>query len=89
MSDYMKHLYLQHNYMSMKMKYNSVEYPLLGGRGQANDGFGNIVEPEKHEESQEPSEMMDSSKDEKIAELEAQLQETKSKLERTSRPRLI
>ena len=87
MADYMKHLFLQHNYMSLKMKYNQMEYPALGSKGPAKDGFGHIVETEKTEGNEEAvleTENQDT-KDEKIAELEAQLQEARNKLERASR----
>jgi hypothetical protein len=48
MGDYMKHLYIHHNYMSMKMKFNQIQFPQLGSKGQASDGFGHIVESEKN-----------------------------------------
>ena len=47
MADYMNHLKYQHNYMSLKQKYQMEEYPLLGGRKHLNDGFGHIVEQKK------------------------------------------
>ena len=75
--------------MSLKMKYNEMEYPVLGSKGQAKDGFGNIVELEKAEGNEEASLETENvtAKDDKIAELEAQLQEAKNKLERASRPK--
>ena len=91
MGDYMKHLYIHHNYMSMKMKFNQIQFPQLGSKGQASDGFGHIVESEKNvdeiEIAVEPVQRNDAN--ERIAELEAELSEAKSKLERAGRPRVV
>jgi hypothetical protein len=46
--DYMKHLKVQHGYMSLKMKYHQTEFPSLGG--QAGDGFKHMVEADKENE---------------------------------------
>ena len=86
MADYMKHLQLQHKYLSLKMKFQEMEFPLLGGRGKVSDGFGHIIETEKEDEevqsAQEPGFEVDQSKlkNDRIAELEVQLEETKAKL---------
>ena len=87
MGDYMRHLYLQHNYMSLKMKYNQVQFPLLGSRAHANDGFGHISESEKSMDNIEvacdPAKTEDDAR--RIAELEAQLSETRNKLDKANR----
>jgi hypothetical protein len=76
-------------YMSLKMKYNKMEYPVLGSNGPAKDGFGHMVELEKVEGNEEASLDTENvtAKDDKIAELEAQPQEARNKLERVSRPK--
>ena len=50
MKDYMKHLYIKHNYMSMKMKFHQIQFPKLGNNNHENDGFGHIHEPEESSE---------------------------------------
>ena len=86
MKDYMKHLYIKHNYMSMKMKFNQIQFPELGSKNHENDGFGHILEPEEPTEDvvteDKPSEAA-----EKIAELEAELAKTKAKL--NAKPRFL
>ena len=42
--DYMKHLKLQHGYVSLKMKYQQEEFPQLGGKTHLADGFAHMVE---------------------------------------------
>ena len=42
--DYMKHLKLQHDYVSLKMKYQQEEFPQLGGKTHLSDGFAHMVE---------------------------------------------
>ena len=86
MKDYMKHLYIKHNYMSMKMKFNQIQFPELGSKNHENDGFWHILEPEEPTEDvvteDKPSEAA-----EKIAELEAELAKTKAKL--NAKPRFL
>ena len=92
----MKHLKLQHNYMSMKMKFHEQEFPSLspqlGGNGQVRDGFGHILEAEKEEEEptitdsgEDRKESESSVKNDRIAELEAQLEETKARLDKANK----
>ena len=92
MGDYMNHLKLQHNYMSLKQKYQLEEFPQLGGHKHLRDGFGHIVEEKEDvEEDLEITVVASLDKDARIAELEAQLSdhnkvkqqlvETKSKLD--------
>ena len=83
MAEYMQHLKLQHNYMSLKMKYFELEFPSLDAKGRVKDGFGHMIEPETDVEVVES--VIDNDqlklKNEKIAELESQLKEAKAKLE--------
>ena len=44
-SDYMKHLKVQHGYMSLKMKFHEMEFPKLGSK--SSDGFNHMIEIEK------------------------------------------
>ena len=71
----MKHLYLHHHYMSLKMKFTQIQFPLLGSKGTASEGFGHIIETEKdvdeNEIASEPPKPTDDGK--RIAELEAEL----------------
>ena len=84
MSDYMRHLKLQHNYVSLKIKYQTLEFPHLGGHKHLADGFNHIVEKAEELEPGETAEAMegraDNEKDAKIAELETLLAEQKQKL---------
>ena len=89
MGDYMKHLYIQHNYMSMKMKYNQIQFPHLGNKGQSSDGFGKINDSEKViEENEEIGESVkNDAAAEKIAELQEELKKAKEQL--NSKPRIV
>ena len=40
----MKHLKLRHGYVSLKMKYQQEEFPLLMGKTHLADGFSHMVE---------------------------------------------
>ena len=42
-SDYMRHLKVSHNYISLKMKYKE-EFPQLNSQKPLNDGFGHMEE---------------------------------------------
>jgi uncharacterized protein YcbK (DUF882 family) len=42
--DYMKHLKLQHGYVSLKMKYQQEEFPQSMGKTHLSDGFSHMVE---------------------------------------------
>ena len=48
-ADYMKHLKLQHGYVSLKMKYQQEEFPQLGGKTHLSDGFSHMVETAENE----------------------------------------
>ena len=76
MGDYMNHLKLQHNYMTLKQKYHLEEFPQLVGLRHLSDGFGHIVEEKEDvEEDLEITVVASLDKDARIAELEAQLSE--------------
>ena len=83
MSDYMRHLKLQHNYISLKIQFQTVEYPHLGGQKHLADGFNHMDEPEDDLDLVEVTvvEKDDSDKDSMIAELKKQLAEANTKLE--------
>ena len=97
MGDYMNHLKYQHNYVSLKQKYQQEEFPQLGGRKHFSDGFGHIVEENEDVEDAEITVVENKDKDAKIAEHEAllsdhnkikqQLVETKSRLESAKKKR--
>ena len=92
MADYMKHLFLHHSYMSLKMKYSQVQFPLLGSKGHASDGFGHIVEVEKGLDDTEPAsdDPSTSTRDaNRIADLEAELSVTRDKLDKARAPKVI
>ena len=82
MGDYMKHLYIHHNYMRMKMKFNQIQFPHLGSKGQVNDGFGHINVSEKVTDDHETVEeaLKKTADAEKIAELESELRSARAKL---------
>ena len=48
-SDYMRYLKEKHGYTSLKMEYNQMQYPALGSQGNADHGFGHMVETEEVE----------------------------------------
>jgi hypothetical protein len=75
----------------LKMKFTQIQFPLLGTKGTASDGFGHIIEAEKDvDENEIGSELPKPTDDGKrIAELEAELLETKSRLERVGRPKVV
>ena len=92
MSDYMRHLKLQHNYVSLKIKFQTTEYPHLGGNKHRSDGFNQIVEVAPDEEEQIvaevetiPNDKLEEKtvreRDLEIAELKTQLDEQKKRLE--------
>jgi hypothetical protein len=81
----MEHLKLQHGNMSLKMKFREMEYP---GNGQAGDGFNHMIEVEKgDEEDVETAVNVQPTvgKEDRIAILEAELGETKKRLEIASK----
>ena len=79
MSDYMQHLKHQHNYVSLKIKFQTLEYPHLGGQKHLSDGFKHMVElPEDTEQRDSEAEAIteehkETEKDSEIAELKAKL----------------
>ena len=88
MSDYMHHLKLQHNYVSLKIKFQTMEYPQLQGQKHLADGFKHMVETPEDVDQREGldaaiDEKTDSEKDSEIAELKTMIAEQKKQLEKT------
>ena len=77
-ADYMRHLKLQHNYVSLKMKFRE-EFPQLDS-GRLQDGFKHMVEftdesPEKADDDVLGNITEETGKDEMILSLQRQLSE--------------
>ena len=56
MSEYMKYLKEQHGYTIRKMEYWNSQFPILGGRGNSDEGFGNMEEHGDDEDNEESDE---------------------------------
>ena len=84
MSDYMRHLKLQHSYVSLKIQFQTMEYPHLGGQKDLSDGFNHMNEPADDVDLGEVTvvEKVDSDKDKMIEELKKQLAEASTNLEK-------
>ena len=75
--------------MSMKMKYNQIQFPHLGNKGQSGDGFGKINNSEKSVDEIETigEPLKNDAAAEKIAELQEELKKAKEQL--NSKPRIV
>ena len=67
-ADYMKYLREKHGYTSLKMEFMQMQFPVLGGRHENDNGFGHMVEVE---DSTVEAPSLD--KDEEIESLKQQL----------------
>ena len=87
MSDYMQHLKLQHNYVSLKLKYQTMEYPQLRGQKHLADGFKHMIEEAEDIEQTGAAEAVtpeeSGDKDSAIAGLKSQLAEQAKLLQET------
>ena len=82
MSDYMRHLKLQHNYVSLKIQFQNQEFPQLGGQKHLSDGFNHMDEAAEDITEITVVEKDDCEKDCEIEYLRKELYVTKSMLEK-------
>ena len=73
-ADYMAHLKIEHNYVSLKMKYRETEFPALNGHSHREDGFQHMVEEEADPENPPVADLIILK--EKLSEVEKQLSES-------------
>ena len=79
MADYMKYLKEKHGYTSLKMEYQQMQFPALGGADKDDDGFGHMEDSNENQEGDE-SERLSSKHISDMNQVQQQLVETKAQL---------